>query len=134
MTALLLLITAGLKAVQRRWPGVGGAVIVGCIAGGLCMSIKAAAPTMPSQREQLTGGLSQQPGKYLVLVEYAPGHPPNEELVFNAADIDAADIAWARDMGEAENRRLLDYFKDREAWHVRVMQEGSTVARMANSR
>jgi hypothetical protein len=128
--ALLLLVTAGLWAIERRWPGVGGGLLAGCVAGALWVSVGASAPSLPSQRTQLVRGLRQVPGKYLVLVEYAPGHPPNEELVFNAADIDAADVLWARDMGEAENRRLLDYFKDREAWHVRVMAEGSTAQRM----
>jgi hypothetical protein len=131
--ALLLLVTAGTWAIERQWPGVGAGVLMGCIAGALWVSVGASLPTLPSQRAQLVRGLRQVPGKYLVVVEYASGHPPNEELVFNAADIDAADIVWARDMGEAENRKLLHYFKDREAWHVRVVAEGSMAERLPST-
>ncbi len=40
------------------------------------------------------------------------------EWVYNRADIDAAKVVWARDMSPAENRELLDYFRDRRAWLV----------------
>jgi uncharacterized protein (TIGR03437 family) len=37
-------------------------------------------------------------------------------VVFNDADIDRSQVVWARDMGEAANAPLLDYYKDREVW------------------
>ncbi len=60
--------------------------------------------------------LTRESGKHLVIVRYAPAHVRHEEWVYNAADIDAARLVWARDLGEAANRRLLAYFKDRAAW------------------
>jgi hypothetical protein len=36
--------------------------------------------------------------------------------VYNSADIDAAPIVWARDMGDQANRELLDYYRDRKVW------------------
>jgi hypothetical protein len=61
------------------------------------------------------GGLS-----HLVFVRYAPDHNVLEEWVYNRADIDASAIVWARDMGDAGNRELLDYYdarkQGRQAW------------------
>src|SRR6266403_1866378 len=38
------------------------------------------------------------------------------DWVYNAADIDASKIVWARDLGPAKNQELIDYYKDRTAW------------------
>jgi hypothetical protein len=35
---------------------------------------------------------------------------------YNASDIDAAKIVWAREMSPEQNRRLLEYFADRRVW------------------
>jgi hypothetical protein len=60
--------------------------------------------------------LENLPGKYLVLVRYGKSHIPDDESVYNAADIDAAKVVWARDMDEQNNRELLMYYKDRQVW------------------
>jgi hypothetical protein len=51
-----------------------------------------------------------------VIVRYAPDHDVLDDWVFNHADIDGSPIVWARDMGEAGNRELLDYYQDRQLW------------------
>jgi hypothetical protein len=38
--------------------------------------------------------------------------------VYNRADINGAKVVWAREMDEADNRELLQYFHDRRAWLV----------------
>jgi hypothetical protein len=38
--------------------------------------------------------------------------------VYNDAEIDAAKIVWARDMGAAKNEELLRYFPKRRVWLV----------------
>jgi hypothetical protein len=43
------------------------------------------------------------------------------ELVYNDADIDAARIVWARDMGP-QNLELIQYFHDRKVWLVNGSQ------------
>ncbi len=62
--------------------------------------------------------LQNMPGKQLAIVHYGPGHIPHAEWVYNRADIDASKIVWARDMGDARNQELLQYFKDRRAWRI----------------
>jgi hypothetical protein len=51
-----------------------------------------------------------------VIVRYSASHDPHFEYVFNRADIDSSRIVWARDMGDARNRELLDYYRDRQVW------------------
>jgi hypothetical protein len=55
-------------------------------------------------------------GKHLIVVRYAPSHDPGQEWVYNGADIDGSPVVWARAMSAAEDRQLLEYFKDRKAW------------------
>jgi hypothetical protein len=62
--------------------------------------------------------LTLRPRKQLVIVRYAERHPPNQERVYNHAQIDASQIVWAREMDMASNEELLKYFSDREAWLV----------------
>jgi hypothetical protein len=69
-------------------------------------------------REQLIAELNAIPGKHLAIVRYGPRYSAFDELVFNRADIDRSRIVWARDLGGAGNRALLDYFRDRRVWRV----------------
>jgi hypothetical protein len=55
-------------------------------------------------------------GRHLVIVRYGEDHSVHEEWVYNDADIDAAPVVWAREMGPEGRSRLLDYFKDRTVW------------------
>jgi hypothetical protein len=60
--------------------------------------------------------LAQAPGKQLVFVRYWPQHIFQDEWVYNEADIDHARVVWARDLGAAEDQKLLHYYPDRTAW------------------
>jgi hypothetical protein len=55
------------------------------------------------------------PGKVLIFVHYSPSHV-FREWIQNEADIDAARVVWANDLGDTENERLLDYYPGRAAW------------------
>jgi hypothetical protein len=69
----------------------------------------------PEGRIAIRRQLERVPGRQLVFVRYWPQHR-FQEWVHNAADIDAASIVWARDLGSDENQKLLRYYPDRTAW------------------
>ena len=66
--------------------------------------------------------LEKLPGSHLVFVKY--GRNGSDDLgyawVYNDANIDQSKIVWAWDMGEARNLELIDYFRDRRVWLVRL--------------
>jgi hypothetical protein len=67
-------------------------------------------------RAAMLRGLERLPGRQLVIVRYAPGRDPLNEWVYNDADIDAAKVVWAHDMGSAQNQELIRYFPDRQVF------------------
>jgi len=76
-------------------------------------------PTWPRgnlQRSAILKQLENMPGQQLVIVRYRSDHGIHNEWVYNRADIDNAQVIWARDMGEVENQELIRYFKQRSAW------------------
>jgi hypothetical protein len=70
------------------------------------------------ERASILHRLQQRPGLQLVIVRYGPHPDPTLDWVYNEADIDAAKVVWARDMGKDANQELLTYFKDRRVWQV----------------
>jgi hypothetical protein len=69
----------------------------------------------PDSRIAINRQLAAQEGAQLVFVRYGAGHT-FREWVHNAADIDASRVVWARDLGAAENEKLLRYYPRRTAW------------------
>jgi hypothetical protein len=67
-------------------------------------------------RAYLQDWLSRRPRKQLVMVHYSAQHSPDQEWVYNGADIDGSQVVWAREMDPQSDARLLSYFKDREVW------------------
>jgi hypothetical protein len=68
----------------------------------------------PAERIAVNKQLAAIPGKLLVFVRYWPNHIFQKEWVWNAADIDGSRVVWARDLGAAENEKLLRYYPDRK--------------------
>lgn len=68
------------------------------------------------QQARIISELSRDSQQHLVIVRYHPNHPPLQEWINNKADIEAAKIVWAHDMGEEKYKRLLEHFKDRRVW------------------
>lgn len=67
-------------------------------------------------RAYIEDWLSRRPGKQLVIVHYSSQHSPDQEWVYNRADIDASKVVWAREMDAPSDAELIRYFKDREVW------------------
>jgi len=78
-------------------------------------------------RERIRGRLISETGRDLIVVKYGPDHSYHQEWVYNRADVEASDIVWARDMGESENRRLIDHFPDRNVWLLTAGYRDSTL-------
>ncbi len=70
----------------------------------------------PERRIDVNRQIAAIPGNLLVLVRYLPRHIFQDEWVYNQADIDASRIVWARDLGPAENEKLLRYYQSRAVW------------------
>ncbi len=71
-----------------------------------------------AERAQLERRLNQFPGKQLVIVRYSATHNPLDEWVYNAADIDASKVIWAREMDTSSNLELIRHYPDRQVWLV----------------
>jgi len=69
-------------------------------------------------RATVLAELENRPGRHLAIVRYGAGHDVHREWVYNRADIDHSKVIWARDMGPAQNKELIDYFHDRHAWLI----------------
>jgi hypothetical protein len=74
-------------------------------------------------RARMLAQLKAEEGTHLVIVRYGPRHSPNYEWVYNAVDIDGAKVVWAREMDMIQNRKLIEYFKDRRIWLVAVAED-----------
>jgi hypothetical protein len=61
--------------------------------------------------------LAAAPGKQLVFVRFGPAHLLRE-WIHNAANIDAARVVWALDLGRDENEKLIRYYPDRKVWLI----------------
>jgi len=62
--------------------------------------------------------LEQLPGGQIAIVRYASVHNPQDEWVYNAADIDHSKVIWAREMDSTSNQELFQYYRDRKVWLV----------------
>ena len=72
------------------------------------------------RRQQMQVELSQQPGKDLVVVRYSERHNPHEEWVYNQADIDQAEVVWARSISPESDQRLIEYFANHKLHYLDV--------------
>lgn len=131
--ALYILLVQGLRHLWQWFPGprpIGRAIVraiptLACAmillrvgAAAAHVSIEPPWPRGNLQRANILRELQQQPGQQLVIVRYGQQHNPDHEWVYNRADIDAARVVWARDMGKDANQELLRYFRGRTVWLV----------------
>jgi hypothetical protein len=79
-------------------------------------------------RAVLEAKLEELPGKQLVIVRYAPGHNVLDEWVYNASDIDHSKVIWAREMDQANNEALIQYYKDRQVLLVQPDQSPAALS------
>jgi hypothetical protein len=75
-------------------------------------------PEFGKPRADIEAKLEKMPGKHLVIVRYAAKHEPMNEWVYNSANIDNSKVVWAREMNTANNKELIECYKDRSVWLV----------------
>jgi hypothetical protein len=80
-----------------------------------------------SDRATVLSKLQQGPGQQLAIVRYSSTHDPLDEWVYNAANIDDSKVIWARDMGAAANRELIEHYNHRKVWLVQPDQPQTKV-------
>lgn len=108
-----------------RWRGkragrfIVQAIPVICAASLILASVEKA-EAKPDTRARIREQLKKNGGPHLVLVRYGPIPAWHNEWVYNEADIDNAEVVWAREMDAARNRKLLEYFTDRQPWLMEV--------------
>jgi hypothetical protein len=71
-----------------------------------------------TERAQVESQLSQLPEGQLAIVRYSASHNPEDEWVYNRADIDGSKVVWARDADAADNLELIRYYQNRKVWLV----------------
>jgi hypothetical protein len=69
--------------------------------------------------------LKKQPVQHVIFVSYAGLPSPHEEWVYNPANIDAAPVIWALDLGPTENEKLRRYYAGRSFWRFKPAESMS---------
>jgi len=116
LTCLFVLMSVeGLRIISRWRAGAPGArVLIWLCIAQFAYSWTTADFHYPERRIQVNKQLAKISGNLLILVRYWPQHIFQDEWVYNGADIDKARIVWARDLGDAEDQKLLHYYPDRK--------------------
>lgn len=78
--------------------------------------LEAGWPRGNTARAHVVQQLQKAGGRHLIIVRYSPDHNMHAECVYNSANIDSAQLVWARDMGPRQNQDLVDYFSNRTVW------------------
>lgn len=134
--ALVALVVGGLRRMTGwRWRGrpLGAALAAALVLWtGLDLVPRAWAHEVGQdhwsrRRAELLERLSGDGERHLVLVRYGPDHSYLNEWVYNEADIDAARVVFAREMGPARDRALIDHFAGRKVW---LLEENDTWMRL----
>jgi hypothetical protein len=67
-------------------------------------------------RSEIIQCLKRHEPKDLIIVRYDTDHNVHREWVYNRADIDHAEVVWARELSPTQDKDLLAYFSDRQVW------------------
>jgi hypothetical protein len=78
----------------------------------------AIADAQMSGRAGIATQLEAMPGPQLVIVRYSDKHSPHQEWVYNRAEIDHAQVVWAREIPGVDIHPLLEYYRGRTVWLV----------------
>jgi hypothetical protein len=71
--------------------------------------------------------LKKRSGQHVIFVSYAGLPSPHEEWIYNPANIDAAPVIWALDLGQMENEKLRRYYAGRSFWRFKPAESISLI-------
>jgi hypothetical protein len=106
----------GARPVGQMLAAAIPALLLVWLSVSLCMGQRTDGVAWPRHRARILAELQQSGERHLVIVRYGAGHSPFDEWVYNEADIDSADVVWAREMGPDQDEKLVAYFLDRRLW------------------
>ncbi|MCM2316441.1 MAG: hypothetical protein NDJ92_14930 [Thermoanaerobaculia bacterium] len=123
----VLLVVSSIRALRARWRR--SRLVTSLILGFVVLPLSSLAATVamiPDRylgpfegsvaREKITRYLETLPGRDLVVVRYSADHFLHFEWVYNAADVDASEVVWAREAHPEINETLLRHFDERNVW------------------
>jgi hypothetical protein len=117
---LSLLESSGRRVGRALVRLVLAAAVIWAVKGGVDTRLERAehAHEWPSQRRALLEKFHARGGRHLVLVSYGPRHSEAAEWVYNAADIYASPVVWARSLGPERDGELIARLSGRSVWHL----------------
>lgn len=127
------------QSLRRVWVGLRRrtrlrSVLVGCAVWSLGTQFQSdtvgyAFPVLRADwnavRAELVEPLERDDARHLVLVRRPEGEPVTIDWVHNGADIDAAKVVWAWDIGGTPRLPLLQHFDNRRYWLLDLADEGT---------
>jgi hypothetical protein len=70
-----------------------------------------------AQKENIEQALlKKKSGQHVIFVNYTGLPSPHDEWIYNPANIDAAPVIWALDLGQTKNEKLRRYYPGRSFW------------------
>ena len=79
------------------------------------------------RRAEVKERIEREPGKHLLFVRYANNYTVHDEWVYNLADLKAARILFAHDLGP-RNPELIAAYPDRTTWLVTIETDRAYLA------
>jgi len=71
-------------------------------------------------RAQIERMLKERGGKYLLVVKYSEKYSFDDEIVYNLSDLDNLPVVWAHYLEADKNKALLDYYRDRKVYLIKI--------------
>jgi len=79
-------------------------------------------------RSSVVRQLESLGGSHLVFVSYRDDWNHSHEWVYNGASLDSAPVLFAHDLGSAKDRELVEQYRARTAWMLRLGAQDSDVS------